>query len=199
MRKRNRLKIQKEFLTGELSRVATLEIKVEKKPKDVQRRVITQSPREPGDHRVPPVLPGMGTDPPLGVTWEQGMYEYVWDYCSLWAEVTVSFPSDNFKFPPVSICSEWRMWILVSGQFSPWLSERFNAWWYSGTRHTQGFFLPCKISDLISHTYSHLSSLYRNVPLCSVPTAPNSGQTSFMPCPSQYRSFFRISGFQDFT
>lgn len=68
MRKGNRLKIQKEFLTGELSRVATLEVKVEKKPKDVQRRVITQSPREPGDHRVPPVLPGMGTDPPLGVT-----------------------------------------------------------------------------------------------------------------------------------
>lgn len=124
---------------------------------------------------------------PLGVTWEQWMYEYVWDDFSLWAVVTGLFPSYNFKFPLVSICSEWRIWVLISGQFFPWLSERFNTWWYRETRHTQRFSSPCKISSLISHTYSHLPSLYRSAPLCSVPAASNPEQISLMPCPSQHK------------
>lgn len=90
---------------------------------------------------------GMAQVPNWAVTPQQWMYEYVWDYYSLWALVTVSFPSYNFTFPLVSTCSEWRIWNLVSGRFFPWLSESFCAWWYRGTRNRQMIPPPCKISS----------------------------------------------------
>lgn len=116
MRKGNRLNIQKEFLTRELSCAATLEVKVKKKAEDVQWRVITQSQsRAPGDHSS--ALPGMGTNPPLGVTWEQWVYEYVWDYCSLWAEVTAPLPS---------YVSNFLQWAFVqNGEFGFWSLDSF--------------------------------------------------------------------------
>lgn len=57
--------MQKEFLMREFSCVATLEVKVEKKP-DVQRRVITLSPKGAKSHRAAPCSPWDGHRSPSG-------------------------------------------------------------------------------------------------------------------------------------
>lgn len=142
--------------------------------------MITQSPWEPGDHCAALCSPWDGHKSPSG-----GDMRAINVWICMRLLFTVSWGYIYFKSPPVSICSEWRIWILVSVQFSPWLSERFNARRYRGTR---GFLLCVKfpvqspILTVTCHhsTVEHLYALcHSRYPLCLIHA--NTNPSGFQP------------------